>query len=186
MNITEQFQSRLEQEGEVGEFRGYKMRLRRLRAKLLYVRGRMPGYFSSAYRRAMRVEGEDEPTSAQLTRQEFDEASQWEIDVILDCCLEPKLKRDKDAPGDVLIDDVPDQVLEFIYLYATCVVDFPDQASQKEEVTAETLLPFLHDRTGADESGVIDASGATLRATSIVDVISGDAADVAAPIGAGF
>lgn len=178
MTIAEQFQARLDNEAEVGEFRGFPLKLRRIRAKMLYAQGRLPGYFASAYRKSNHVEDEAFDAANKLSRDEFDQAAKFELDVIIDCCLAPRLKRRPEDDGDVLIDDVPDYVLTFIYGYATRIMDFPDD-ERKDEVTADTLLPFLHDGTGANESGDPGERGEAIRAKTVGDVGAGD--DAALP-----
>lgn len=172
MTIAEQFAARLENEAEVGEFRGFRLKLRRLRAKMLYAQGRLPGYFASAYRKANGVAEEEFDPANQLRKEEFDQSAQFELDVIVDCCLEPRLKRTPEDEGDVLIDDVPDNVLTFIYGYATRIMDFPNE-EKKDEVTAETLSTFLHDGTGPDEPGDTGERGEALRTTPVGDVGAG-------------
>lgn len=143
--ITEQFAAALKEESEAGTYRGFTMRLRRMRAKVSYARGELPMYFANVYRQALGIEEGGELPA--MTAQEHQEFSNFQLDVILDSCIEPKLKRTAEDAGDVLISDVPDDILEFIYLYATRIAHFtPEQEQeQKEGVSAEMLTPFLRD-----------------------------------------
>jgi hypothetical protein len=160
MTIAEQFQARLAEEIETGEFNGFPLRLRRMRAKALFEQGVMPMFFADVYRQAQGVEPEDARNTDQerkLTAAEFDELEKFKNVLILDCCIEPKLKAMVDEPGDVLLDDLPDDVREFIYLYSQRLADFPNgTTAQKEE-------PFLRERKGTKKPAAADSRGSAVR-----------------------
>ena len=78
---------------------------------------------------------------------------------------------------DVLVTDVPDDVLEFIYLYALRLANFAD--GKKSEVTAETLKPFLHNGKGQAEPPAAGQRSKTLRLPAKRDAAAGDGRAVA-------
>ena len=169
-NITQQFLARLHDAGESGTFLGWPLKLRRFRAKVMYEQGKMPMFFADAYRQALGAEAQDAinvDPARKLNAEEHQEFVKFQLDIVVDSCLEPKLKRQADDPGDVLLSDVPDEDLEFIYLYALRMANFPaSQEEQKEEVTAATLKPFLRDRSRTPKSDRAGKHGATVRPTT--------------------
>lgn len=167
-SIAEKFKQRLAEESEAGEFNGFPLRLRRMRAKSLFEQGLMPMFFADVYRQAQGVDPED-PNNAELERKltaaEFDEIEKFKTLLILDCCLEPKIKTKPDDPGDVLLADIPDVIREFIYLYSQHSINFPGTTAVKKEevVTAATLRPFLRDGKGREKSTPVSPRGTTVR-----------------------
>lgn len=150
-SIAEQFRARLSDEIEKGEYRGFPLRLRRMRAKALFEQGLMPMFFADVYRQAQGVDPADPNNTDQnrnLTPAEFDELEKFKSVLIVDCCVEPKIKLEALDAGDVLLADIPDDVREFIYLYSQRLVNFPNGKAEKEQVSAATLKPFLRDRKG--------------------------------------
>src|SRR5438128_2133741 len=138
-SITEQFTDRLTQEFEVGDFRGFKLKLRRMRSRAIYARGEVPMIFADAYRRAVHPDF-NEPAPP-VTEKDTDDYKVFQMQVVIDSCIEPKLKLNPDDPGDILLDVVPDDVVEFIWRYATRTANFRKAGEAlvelKEEVTAE-------------------------------------------------
>lgn len=145
LSIREKFGARLEAEYGVGEYRGFPLKLRRMRSNLLYIRGRMPLYFADIYRRAK--QGEIAPSeNPEMTDEELIQSEHFRREIIVDSCVEPRLalERSEAEEADYLLDEIPEDVQQFIYLYATRKVDF--LASElSEAATAETLENFLPD-----------------------------------------
>ncbi len=167
-SIAEKFQQRLAAESESGEFQGFPLRLRRMRAKSLFEQGLMPMFFADVYRQAQGVDPEDPKNvemERKLTAAEFDEIEKFKTLLILDCCLEPKIKIKPDDPGDVLLADIPDVIREFIYLYSQHTVNFPGTTVVKKEevVTAATLRPFFRDGKRREKSAPVGTRGTAVR-----------------------
>ncbi len=166
-SITEQFKARLSDEIETGDYRGFPLRLRRMRAKALFEQGLMPMFFADVYRQAQGVDPEDANNAnlnRKLTASEFDELEQFKSVLIMDCCVEPEIKTEALNPSDVLLADIPDDVREFIYLYSQRLVSFPDgKDTEKEQVSAATLKPFLRHRKRAAKPAPVDSRRATVR-----------------------
>ena len=155
--IKEGFGARLEAEYGRGEYRGFPLKLRRMRSNLLYLRGQMPQYFADLYRRAK--EGEDvRDENPELTETERRESERFRRAIICDATVEPRLTEDAAAiaagDADFLLDDVPEDVQQFIYLYGVRKLNFPEQQSE-EVATAETLERFLYD--GERTTSSVDA-----------------------------
>lgn len=167
--IADKFKARLLAEGESGEFLGYPLRLRRMRLKVLYEKGSLPLFLAETYRKATGGEVDGDSLMRSLSAEEHQDLARFELSVIIDSCLEPRLKRKPEDPGDVLIDDVPDAVLLFIYNYAMRTAHFPgrETSASESEVTAETLSEFLHDGEGAAEPGGSDELGKEVRPEAV-------------------
>lgn len=167
LSIKERFAQRLDAENGVGEYRGFPLKLRRMRAKALFEQGLMPMFFADVYRQAQGVEPEDSANAnpdRKLTATEFDELEKFKAILIMDCCLEPKIKQAAEDAGDVLLSNLPDDVREFIYLYSQRLAEFPSSLSaQDEEVSAVTLKPFLSNRKRRPQSAAPDSRGAALQ-----------------------
>lgn len=144
-SIADKFKARLDEEAETGEYRGFPLRLRRMRAKVLYASGRMPQYFADIYRTTLGADPENpanEKQDRKLTAAEHKEFADFQMSIVLDSCLEPRLVEANPKAEEVLISSLPDDVLEFIYLYACRLANF-EAGQQSQEVSAQELTPFL-------------------------------------------
>lgn len=189
-SITEKFRDRLQEDYEDGVFNGFPLRLRRIRSRAVYTRGELPMIFADAYRRAFHPDYA-EPLPA-ITDKDAADYSAFQMAVVVDCCIEPKLTLKPEEASDevLLIDEVPDEVVEFIWRYATRAANFlkPGSATtepEKEEVTEQMLTPFLHNGNGSAELDHVGERSEAVRTEAEPDAGHSAGNDVSAASHAG-